>query len=143
MTRLILTADSSSAGALKHAGCADLVIPIERRFVWGPPPAHAELAAFLAPRTTQKPGAHWLDHVVQPIITDIGTTDVGLVDLFRRYETVELWMETEPNAQLVLIWLLDHLHSHPQPVNNVILPRGFRTCRCGAGSPLQMDIPGC
>jgi hypothetical protein len=119
--RLILTANSSSAGALKHAGRADLVIPIERRFVWGPPPADAELVAYLAPRTTQKPGAHWLDHVGRPIITDIGTTDVGLVDLFRRYEAVELWMETEPSAQLVLIWLLDHLHSHSQPLNDIIL----------------------
>jgi hypothetical protein len=34
MTRLILTADSSSAGGLVSAGHADLAVPIELRMVW-------------------------------------------------------------------------------------------------------------
>src|SRR5258708_4921668 len=55
MTRLILTADSSGAGSLTAAGRADLVVAIEPRLVWGPPLSDAELAAFLATRTTQKP----------------------------------------------------------------------------------------
>ena len=121
MTRLILTADASSAGALEHAGCADLVIPIERRFVWGRPPSGAELAAFLAPRAMQGPGAHWLDHAAERTIKRIGATDVGLLDLFQRYVTVELWMGTEPNAQLVLTWLLDYLRVQAQRPKNVIL----------------------
>ncbi|EIG62541.1 hypothetical protein Bra1253DRAFT_07468 [Bradyrhizobium sp. WSM1253] len=36
MTRLVITTDSSIAGAIQRAGFADLVIAIERRMVWGP-----------------------------------------------------------------------------------------------------------
>jgi hypothetical protein len=50
MTRLILTADSSSAGGVVSAGHADLAVVIER-MVWGRPRSDAELAAFLAART--------------------------------------------------------------------------------------------
>ncbi|WP_246738148.1 hypothetical protein [Bradyrhizobium sp. CCBAU 051011] len=38
-----------------------------------------------------------------------GIKDLGLIEASEHFETVELWMETEPNAQLVLIWLLDYL----------------------------------
>src|SRR5258708_19203166 len=111
MTRLILTADASAAGGLEEAGLADIAIPIEQRFVWGPPPSDAELAAFLAARTTQRPGLHWLDTVSSARVEAIGK-DFGLIELCQRCETVELWMETHPNAQLVLIWLLDYFVSH-------------------------------
>lgn len=121
MTRLILTADSSAAGALQAAGRADIVISIERRFVWGPPPPDAELAAFLAARTTQQPGSHWLDYVPPRRIATIGWKDLGLIELCRRCETVELWIEPEPNAQLVLLWLLDYFRSHGEAVSNLAL----------------------
>jgi hypothetical protein len=52
--RLILTADSSSAGGVVSAGQADLAIAIERRMVWGTPRSDAELAAFLAERPTSR-----------------------------------------------------------------------------------------
>ena len=61
MTRLILTADSSSAGCVVSAGHADLAVAIELRMVWGPPRSDAELAAYLAARTSQEQGSHWLD----------------------------------------------------------------------------------
>jgi hypothetical protein len=112
MTRLILTADASAAGALKAAGRADIVIAVEPRFVWGPLPSDAELAAMLAAPTTQKPGSHWLDNVSPQTFKKIAEKDLGLIALCQGCETVELWMETEPNSQLVLIWLLDYLHSH-------------------------------
>ena len=121
MTRLILTSDASGAGGLQEAGRAEMVIPIELRLVWGPPPSDAERAAMLDLRTTQKPGSHWLDYASQPIIKKIGGRDLGLVELCQRYETVELWMESEPNAQLVLIWLLDYLHSQTKAVTNLVL----------------------
>ena len=65
----------------------------------------------LAARTTQKPGSHWLDHA-SPAAWRIVERDLGLVDLCRRCETVELWFDPEPNAQLMLIWLLDCLTAH-------------------------------
>jgi hypothetical protein len=112
MTRLILTTDVSSAGALKEAGRADIVIGFVQRFVWGPLPSDAELAAMLEPRTTQRPGSHWLDYASSAASKEIGGRELGLVELCQRCEAVELWMETGPNAQLILIWLLDYLHSH-------------------------------
>jgi hypothetical protein len=118
MTRLILTSDVFGAGGLQVAGRADIVIPIELRFVWGPPLSDTELVAMLAARTTQKPGLHWLDYASPLIIEKIGGKDLGLV---QRCETVELWMESEPNAQLVLIWLLDYLRSHAKAATNLIL----------------------
>ena len=66
MTRLILTADSSSAGGVVSAGLADLAVPIELRMVWGAPRSDAELAAFLTARTSQPPDLHWLDSTPPP-----------------------------------------------------------------------------
>jgi hypothetical protein len=109
VTRLILTADSSSAGGVVSAGHADLAIAIEPRLVWGPPRSDAELAAFLGARTTQEPGSHWLDSVPPQRRQKFDISGLGLIEACERCETVELWMETEPNAQLVLIWLLDYL----------------------------------
>lgn len=43
MTRLIVTTDSSIAGAIQQAGLADLVIAIERRLVWDQLPFDAVL----------------------------------------------------------------------------------------------------
>jgi len=90
LTRLILTADASSAGGLKAAGRADIVIPIEPRFVWGPPPSEAELAAKLAPRTTQEHGSHWLDYASPAAVEALGGRDLGLLEVCTRCETVEL-----------------------------------------------------
>ena len=109
MTRLILTANSSSAGGVVSAGHADLAVAIEPRLVWGPPHSDAELAAFLAARTTQRPDSHWLDSGPPQRRQKFGIKNVGLIEASERFDTVELWMETEPNAQLVLIWLLDYL----------------------------------
>jgi len=46
--------------------------------------------------------------------------NLGLIEACERCETVELWMETEPNAQLVLIWLLDYLGPRAK-TSNIIL----------------------
>jgi hypothetical protein len=109
MTRLILTADSSSAGGIISAGHADLAVAIDVRMVWGPPRPDAELAAFLAARTTQRQASHWLDSVPPRRLQKFDMGEFGLIEACERCETVELWMETEPNAQLVLIWLLNYL----------------------------------
>jgi hypothetical protein len=109
MTRLVLTADSSSAGGVVSAGLADLAVPIELRMVWGPPRSDAELTAFLTARTSQPSESHWLESVPPPRLEQFGMNGLGLIEACARCQTVELWMETEPNAQLVLIWLLDYL----------------------------------
>src|SRR5260221_1826809 len=121
MTRLILTTDGSAAFAIEEAGRADIVIPLMPRLVWGPLPSDAELAAILAARSTQSPVSHWLDYA-SSTIKKIGGRDLRLIDLCQRCEAVELWMGTEANAQLVLIWLFDYLHPHakPAPISKLI-----------------------
>jgi hypothetical protein len=39
-----------------------------------------------------------------------------LAEFCQQYETVELWFDTGPNAQLLLVWLLDYFRSHPETV---------------------------
>ncbi len=65
-----------------------------------------------------------------------GGTDFGLIEFCQRCETVELWIETEPNAQLVLIWLLDYLHSHAKPTTNLVLRQVDATL--GDADPKQL-----
>jgi len=120
VTRLILTADSSSAGCVVSAGLADLVIAIELRMVWGAPRSDAELAAFLEERTTQGPDSSWLYSQPRQRRQLVGFKDLGLIEACERCETVELWMETEPNAQLVLIWLLDYLGSRAKTLRIIL-----------------------
>jgi hypothetical protein len=114
MTRLILTTDDSGAGCLKQAGIADIVIPFGIRFVWGPPPSDAELARLLAARSTKhdSPGSHWLDFVRSRHLEEMEGKGLGLVELCERCETIQLWIDPDPNSQLTLIWLLDYLRHH-------------------------------
>jgi hypothetical protein len=81
MTRLILTADSSSAAGLKLAGRADIAVALEPRLVWGPIPSQDELAAFVAVRSIQKPGSHWPDHVSPGHMNEFGGGNFGLIEL--------------------------------------------------------------
>ncbi len=43
-----------------------------------------------------------------------------MLEVCTRCETIELWIETEPNAQLVLIWLLDYVRSHGCATNLIL-----------------------
>ncbi|MGX1324069.1 hypothetical protein AB7M17_007522 [Bradyrhizobium sp. USDA 377] len=108
MARLIVTTDSSIAGAIQQAGLADLVIAIERRLVWGPLPSDAEIDAFFAPRTTQPHGLHWLDDTPSWRLEEADAKDQGFIELLAAYDSIEFWRGPEPNAQLILLWLLDY-----------------------------------
>jgi len=121
MTRLVVTSDSSAAGGLKKADLADIAIPVDRRLVWGPLPSETELAAFFEARTNQKPTEHWLDFVPTQRLERFGIKDLGFLEVCARCETVELWFDPEPNAQLMLLWLLDYLHTHAKSVPNLLL----------------------
>jgi hypothetical protein len=123
MKRLILTTDDSGAGNLRQAGLADIVIPFGLRFVWGPLPSDAELATLLATRSAKhgSAGSHWLDFVRPRRLDEIGGKDLGLIDLCERRETIDLWIDPDPNAQLTLIWLLDHLHHHAKVARKLTL----------------------
>ena len=109
MTRLILTTSDSGAGSLKQTGIADIVIPLGFRLVSGPLPSDAELAASLMPSATQH---RWLWDIYRKHLGESGESEHGLIDLCEHCDTIELWIDPEPNAQLTLVWLLDYLRPH-------------------------------
>jgi hypothetical protein len=113
MTSLILTTDDSGAGCLMQAGIADIVIPFGLRFAWGPLPDLAELATLLATRSAKHDPTvpHWMDNF-DGRLGEFHRKGLGLIELCQQCETVELWIDPEPNAQLMLIQLLDHFRSH-------------------------------
>jgi len=121
MTRLILTADSSAAGAIRRAGLGDLVIAIEHRLVWGPLPSDAECRAFFSPRRTQPLGLHWLDDTPASRLERSGLKGRGLIDLLSECDSAELWMGPEPNAQLLLLSLLDHFGTEQAAVSKLAI----------------------
>jgi len=121
MTRLILTADDSSAGALRRGGFADLVVPILHRFVWGPLPSDAQLSDYLVQRTARRKTGHWLDFASRRDFMAAGGRSHSFLELVDRCDSVELWMGTRPNDQLVLVWLLDYLHHHAEIATKIVL----------------------
>jgi hypothetical protein len=123
MTRLILTMDDTGAGTLRDAGLADIVLPFGFRFVWGPLPSDAELVTAVAPRSAQHVQItdHWLWNVHRKHLGETGSNEIGLIDLCERCETIKLWIDPDPNAQLTLIWLLDYLRHHAKIASKLTL----------------------
>jgi hypothetical protein len=118
MERLILTTSDSGAGSLLGAKLADCVIPLGLRFVWGQLPSQIELEALLSSRSAM--ASHWLDHTGARL-QEVRTEGPGLIEFCGRFEKVELWVDPEPNAQLMLIWLLDYLRHHPKTASKLTL----------------------
>jgi len=88
MLRLILTFEDVAAGALKQARLADHVRAFGWQFVWGALPSPGKLT------------------------NESRIDDVALNEFCERFDTIELWADPQPNAQLQLAWLLDQLHQH-------------------------------
>ena len=98
------------------SGLADLAVHFFYRFIWGPPPPANELAAYLGPRgPEQHSGTHWSAFAYGwEESRGEAHRNLALAEFCLRYETVELWFDTRPYAQLELIWLLDHFRSYPE-----------------------------
>jgi hypothetical protein len=116
MTRLILT--SCWIPEFTKSDFADLAVDFSFRFVWGPLPSPDELATYLGPRTPEHaPGHHWSDFAARWSQSENRSRrDLSLAEFCQQYETVELWFDTQPHAQLRLVWLLDYFRSHPETV---------------------------
>ena len=102
------------------SGIGDLAITIYFRFVWGQLPLADEVADYLGPRTSDHDpgqGRHWSDFAASWGRSQRKSRrDLGLAEFCQQYETVELWFDTRPQAQLELIWLLDYFRSYPETV---------------------------
>ncbi len=123
MRRLILTSGDSGAGALKRAGLADGVIPVGLRFTWGQLQSPRELERWLAPRASVDDacGSHWLDNLRGKQVEEARSHGLGLVEYCAGFDAIELWIDPEPNAQLILIWLLDYFRPHGRIISKLNL----------------------
>lgn len=133
MTRLILTTDASGAGGLKGARRAEIVIPFDPRFVWGPLPSEAELVMLLA---RHEAADHWLWNVYRKYLGKIDRNEIVLIDFCERCESIELWIDPDPGAQLTLIWLLGYLRRHEKIASRLTLVQA--EIRIGEKSPKQL-----
>jgi len=97
---------------------ADLAVTFFHRFNSGPLPSTDEIEAYLGPcAPDQASGTHWSDFATKwGQSENRGHRDLALAEFCQQYETVELWFDTRPYAQLQLVWLLDHFSSHPKTV---------------------------
>jgi hypothetical protein len=129
-----------------RSGFADLAVDFIFRFVWGPLPSPDELASYLGARTPNHgPGRHWSDFVYRwDRSKNEDSSDLGLAEFCQQYETVELWFDIQPNAQLQLVWLLDYFRSHPQTVARLKLRiidiEMIRIERLGNMRPPAVDV---
>jgi hypothetical protein len=131
---------------------ADLAVDPYFRFVWGQLPSPDELAVYLGPRTSDDNpagGRHWSDFASRWGQSKNGSLrDLGLAEFCQQYETVELWFDTRPAAQLQLIWLLDHFRSYPETVARLKLRLldqdliGLSSGRLGKWRPPLVDVTG-
>jgi hypothetical protein len=112
VTRLILIIGFSGESTVTKAGFADVALTLDRQLVWGPPPSETERTAFFAAPASQKQGPHWHDYLPEWRLERVGAKGLALIECFAKSESVALWINPEPNAQLSLIWLLDYLRAH-------------------------------
>jgi len=119
MKPLILT--SQPVAEFTEPEFADLAVEFFFRFGWGQLPSPDELRAYLGPRTPDvKPGHHWSDFASRwGQCRNKSRKALSLAEFCHHYETVELWFDTRPNAQLKLVWLLDYFRSYPENVERL------------------------
>ena len=121
MKRLILIVGFSGESAVTRAGFADVALTLDPQLVWGRPPSEAERTAFFAAPTIPDQSFHWHRYSPEWRLEKAGAKDLGLIKCFTKYESVALWVNPEPNAQLSLIWLLDYLRLHKDIVSQLTL----------------------
>jgi hypothetical protein len=104
---------------LRQHGFADVVFDFAFfRFVWGPPPSSDELAHFLGPYTSGHDGGRHWSVWGEPKKThkNWGHPDLSLAGFCQQFESIELWFDVRPEAQLKQVWLLDYFSSYAEIV---------------------------
>jgi hypothetical protein len=115
MKRLIFTTSDSGAGCLRQPGIADMVMPLGSRFFLGEPlPSDVEIANSLEQDD-------WLGRIYRKYAQETADRRTRLIDLCERFDTVDLWIDPDPNAQLILIWLLAYFRPHEAVVSKLNL----------------------
>jgi hypothetical protein len=105
MKRLIFTTSDSGAGCLRQPGVADMVMPLGSRFFRGEPlPSDVEIANSLEEDD-------WLGRIYRKYARETDRR-TRMIDLCEPFDTIDLWIDPDPNAQLILVWLLEYLRPY-------------------------------
>jgi hypothetical protein len=92
MKRLIFTTSDSGAGCLRQPGVADMVMPLGSRFFLREPlPSDVEIASSLEEDD-------WLGRIYRKYAQETDRR-TRTVDLCEPFDTVDLWIDPDPNAQ--------------------------------------------
>jgi hypothetical protein len=114
MKRLIFTTSDSGAGCLRQPGIADAVMPLGYRFFPREPlPSDIEIADSLAQDD-------WIGRIYRKYLRG-NDSRTRLIDLCEPFDAIDLWIDPDPNAQLILIWLLEYLRTHDAVVSKLNL----------------------
>ena len=108
------------------AGIADMVMPLGSRFFRGEPlPSDVEI-------TNSLEEDDWLGRIYRKYARETDRR-TRMIDLCEPFDTVHWWIDPDPNAQLILVWLLEYLR----------LARGHRLeAAFGASRPSDRQLPG-
>ncbi len=123
MAHLILTTDDLAAHSLRPTTLANDVVGFDLRLVAGKLPSDAELAALLEPRSSKhdREGKHWLDHFRRMGIRRSTDGNHGLLEFCDGFDSIELWVDPQANAQLIMVWLLDALRPYKDVTSKLSL----------------------
>jgi len=126
--RLILTTNDSGGGCLKKARLADKVLCVAHRLVCGPIPPISDPAAFFAERARLfqaevENWAGWQDwaELERACFSAFDRQWLELTAILKDFDQIELWIDPVPNAQLLLVQLLDWLRPYADIVEKLIL----------------------
>jgi hypothetical protein len=121
MKPLVLT--SLPPPSFTRGGFPDVAIYLAfLRFVWGQLLSQDKIAGLLGVRPLGHDEMHWSDWGGRWNRSENREhRDLSLSDFCQRYEVVELWFDVDPEAQLALICLLDHLRAYPETVTRLKL----------------------
>jgi hypothetical protein len=64
---------------------------------------------------------YWLDHLRGEVVEAARARGLGFLDFCESFESIELWIDPEPNAQLIPVWLLDFLRPHEHVTSRLLL----------------------
>lgn len=123
MSHLILTTDDLAAHHLRPTRLASDVVGFDLRLVVGKLPTDAELATLLEPRSSKhdSEGKHWLDHFRRMGMGRSINGNSSLVEFCDTFDSIELWIDPQANAQLILVWLLDVIRPYRQIISKLSL----------------------
>jgi hypothetical protein len=114
MKRLIFTTSDSGAGWLRQSGVADAVVPVGRRFFLREPlPSDLDIINSL--EEGDRLGRIYRKYARE---SDHRT---GMTGLCEPFDTVDLWIDPDPNAQLILIWWLAYFRPHEAVISKLNL----------------------